>query len=105
MRNKIVVAEDEPHITKLLKLKLEKDGFEVICARDGKEAYELTKKMKPALVLLDISLPVLNGFQITEKLRADPELKDIPIAMLCFEEKLEKQKRVKDLKLASEVTP
>jgi len=82
MLEKILLAEDEPHIAKLVQFKLQKEGYEVLYAKDGKEAYEITKKEHPDLVLLDVMMPVLDGFQVLKMIKSDPELKDTLVAML-----------------------
>ena len=76
---RILVVEDHPDMRKLLSLELEFMGFEPITARGGKEAIETAISEKPDLVLLDICMPDMNGWETARILRATPETKDIPI--------------------------
>ena len=63
MSKSILIAEDEKAIAEALKLKLERSGFEVVIARDGKEALELTKNKNFDLIILDLIMPNLDGFE------------------------------------------
>ena len=80
-KKKILVADDEPEIVDIVKRMLE-DEYEVITAYDGKEALEKAKKEKPDLILLDILMPKLDGWETLKKLKEDEELKNIPVSML-----------------------
>jgi len=77
-----LVAEDDPNSRKLLDFRLKSVGHEVIFAVDGGEALEMATKEKPELVLLDIIMPVMNGFQVLRKLKSQEETKNIPVIML-----------------------
>lgn len=79
MTYKILVAEDDTDIQEVLRLYLVNSGFEVISAYDGSEAYELMLSEKPDLALLDIMMPVINGYELTKKIR---EVSNIPIIIL-----------------------
>ena len=79
MGHKILVVDDEKNIVDILKYNLEKEGYDVICAYDGKEAIFQALKHKPALILLDIMLPEYDGFVVCRKLR---ESTTVPIIML-----------------------
>lgn len=70
-KQKIVVVEDEPAICNMYKMKLESTGFDVVVAFDGKEGLEVIKKHQPALILLDIKMPVMTGDEMLEKLRQE----------------------------------
>lgn len=74
----ILVVEDEP-IVKIVEERFSKKGFIVDVARDGVEAVERIHHLKPDLILLDILLPRMNGFQFLKVLRDDPGFKDIPV--------------------------
>lgn len=82
MPNKIMVVDDEPDVVDLVKLVLESDGFEVSTAYSGKEALEKIGKVLPDLVLLDIMMPQMDGWEVYSRIRANPKTKDIPVAML-----------------------
>ena len=79
MSQKIVVVEDDINIAELLRLYLEKDGFEVRIAHDGGEGLRLAESEKPDLVMLDIMLPVMDGWQVCKSLRKTSK---VPIIML-----------------------
>ncbi len=82
MANKIMVVDDEPDVVDLVKLVLESDGFDVVTAYSGKEALEKIGKEMPDLVLLDIMMPQMDGWEVYSRIRANPKTKDIPVAML-----------------------
>ena len=79
---RILVADDDPLSIKLLNFRLRSVGHEVISAVDGGEALEIATREKPDLVLLDIMMPVMNGFQVLRKLKLQEETKNIPVIML-----------------------
>lgn len=81
-RNKILVADDEPHILRVVKDKLANAGFSVVTASNGEEALESARREKPALVLLDVMMPKMNGFDVCRALRAEAEFKGVPILLL-----------------------
>ena len=79
MSQKVLVVEDDDNIAELLRLYLQKDGFEVSHAADGGKAVEMAKEIQPDLVLLDIMLPVMDGWQVCRELRKTMKM---PIIML-----------------------
>ena len=79
MSQKVLVVEDDINIAELLRLYLQKDGFEVSHAADGGKAVEMAKEIQPDLVLLDIMLPVVDGWQVCRELRKTMKM---PIIML-----------------------
>jgi DNA-binding response OmpR family regulator len=76
---KILIVEDEQFLSDMYKLKFEHDGYEAIVARDGQEGLDLAKKEKPDLILLDLVLPILDGFKVLAKLKQDSDTKDIKV--------------------------
>ncbi len=78
----ILLIEDEPLLGTLLKQRLEREGFKVLLARDGSEGLELLKNSQLDLVLLDIILPKISGFELLEKVQADPLLQKVPIVII-----------------------
>ena len=82
MGQKIVVAEDEQHIAKLISFKLEREGYEVTWAKDGEEALEKIRQVMPDLVLLDVMMPVMDGYEVLRNLKNDDRLDTIPVIML-----------------------
>lgn len=79
---KVLVADDESHILSVVSLKLRNAGFEVICAHDGEEAFEMAVNEKPDLLITDYHMPGLSGLEVCQRLREKPELKALPAIML-----------------------
>ena len=79
---RILIADDEAHIIKMLEFKLRNLGHEVITASDGGEALEKATSDKPDLALLDVMMPVMDGFQVLQKLKTQEETKSLPVIML-----------------------
>ena len=79
MSNKILIVDDDVNICELLRLYLEKDGFETVVANDGEKAVEFSAKYNPDLILLDIMLPKLDGWQVCREIR---KTSAVPIIML-----------------------
>ncbi len=80
--NKILVVDDEMHIIRIVKYKLESAGFTVLTALNGEEALRVAREQKPALIFLDIMMPGLNGYEVCSELKNDPATRDIIIIML-----------------------
>lgn len=79
MKITVLVIEDNEQNLYLTTFILEKHGYEVIQARDGQKGIELANQVKPTLILLDIQLPVMDGYAIARELRSSPALADVPI--------------------------
>ena len=79
---KILLVEDEEIMINLLQRKLTKEGYEVSVARDGEEGLKLMREVKPALILLDIVMPKMGGFEVMEEMAKEPELKKIPVIVI-----------------------
>jgi two-component system cell cycle response regulator DivK len=79
MKPKILVIEDNEQNLYLVTFILEKHGYEVVPARDGREGIELAKQVNPVLILLDIQLPEMDGYTVARKLRGNPALDKVPI--------------------------
>ena len=95
---KVLVADDEIHIIHVVAIKLRNNGYEVITAQDGAEAYELACEHKPDIVVSDLQMPIMNGFEFIEKLRANEFMADVPVIMLTarsFEIEDEEKQRLK----------
>lgn len=88
---KILVVDDEPSIRRLLKVALTNRGFEIIEAQDGLEALAAVKAHSPDLVVLDVMMPGLTGHQVHDKLRQDPNTKQLPILFLSAAGTFEEQ--------------
>lgn len=81
-RPKILLVDDDPDFVEATKIILESKPYEVIVAADGDEALRKARKENPDLILLDIIMPVENGFTAAEQLKKDPQLSKIPVIML-----------------------
>jgi len=79
MKPTILVIEDNEQNLYLMTFMLEKNGYEVVQARDGREGIELATSVKPTLILLDIQLPVMDGYAVAREIKSNPELADVPI--------------------------
>ena len=79
---KILLVEDIEMNRDMLSRRLERRGYTVLCALDGQQGLEMTRKERPDLVLMDMSLPVMDGWEATRRIKADPELRGIPIIAL-----------------------
>jgi len=84
----ILVVDDVRIIRRLVKVNLELEGYKIIEAEGGEEALDKIQENKPDLILLDVIMPVLDGFQVLKRLRQDIKTRDIPVVMLttCSEE-------------------
>jgi DNA-binding response OmpR family regulator len=82
MSARILIVDDEPNIVLSLEFLMEQAGFEVAVAGDGEAALAQLAAFRPDLVLLDIMLPKLNGYEVCQRLRANPDWSDIKVVML-----------------------
>jgi len=78
----ILIIEDEPTLQKALSVALQQEGYEIKSALDGELGLRLTKEAKPNLILLDLILPKMDGFEILAELKKDEATKDIPVIIL-----------------------
>ena len=79
---RILLVDDEPPIQTLLSYPLQKDGYEVITAADGRQALERFEEITPDLVVLDVMMPKMDGLEVARRLKADPATASIPILLL-----------------------
>lgn len=82
LAKKILIAEDEPNIVISLEFLLTGAGYEVAIARDGSEAIRLAGTLRPDLIVLDVMLPSVDGFEVCRRIRDNPETRDTKILML-----------------------
>jgi two-component system response regulator VicR len=82
MPKKILVVDDEPDIVKLAKTKLVSEGFDVVVAYNGEEALEKVSVENPDLIILDVMMPRMDGWEVARRLRSMEATRDIPIMML-----------------------
>jgi len=79
MAKKILVVDDEPDLLKVVTFRLRKLGYDIIEATDGQKAMDLIQEHRPHLILLDLRLPIMDGREVCRRVKADDQLKHIPI--------------------------
>lgn len=82
MPTKVLVCDDERHIVRLIQVNLEKAGYTVVTAYDGKDGLEKIRAEKPDMVVLDVMMPYMDGFEVLKNLRREPDTADLPVIML-----------------------
>ena len=82
MPAKILIVDDEVHLARILQFTLEHAGYDVSTAFDGKEAIEKARSVRPDLVVLDLMLPIIDGYKVCNILKNDDEFKKVPIIIL-----------------------
>lgn len=79
---KILIADDEPNIVVSLEFLMRRNGYQVRTAGDGEEALRLLEEFRPDLILLDVMLPLRDGFEVCQKIRENPDWKSLKVIML-----------------------
>lgn len=79
---KILVVDDEEHIQELIKFNLENSGYKVICCGNGTDALKIARSEKPDLILLDVMLPGIDGYDVCKEIRKDNNISNLPIIMI-----------------------
>lgn len=79
---KILIADDEAHILHVVQIKLQKGGFEVVTALDGREALDLACRIHPLAIVTDLQMPYLSGLELAAALARNPDTSDIPVILL-----------------------
>ena len=100
MGKEILIVDDEENIVELVKYNLEEEGYSVLAAYDGKEALNKAREEKPDLMVLDLMLPEVDGFDVCRRLRSDEDLKELPIIILSAKE--EEMDKVLGLELGAD---
>lgn len=83
---KILLADDHPHIVRLLEVALRSDGRTILTANNGAEALRLVQEERPQLVILDVSMPELDGIRVLHRIKTDPELHQTCVMMLTVKD-------------------
>jgi two-component system OmpR family response regulator len=96
-KDKIVIVEDDTNLLATLKYNLQKDGYDVVTALDGAEAIETARKVKPDLVILDVMLPVMNGFEVCRILR-----KEMTVPILILTARAEEMDKIVGLEIGAD---
>ena len=98
---RVLVVDDEIHIVHVVAIKLRNNGYEVISADNGAEAFELACNEKPDIIVTDYQMPVMSGLELVEKLRQRDETRDIPIIMLTARSFAVSKEQQEDLRISS----
>jgi len=80
-KTRILVVDDEPDIVTLVKSRLEANGYEVVSAYNGKDGIEKAEEAQPDMILLDLMMPIMDGYEAGQKLKENPKTKEIPIIL------------------------
>jgi len=100
MPQKILVAEDQQHVRSLIEYKLKNDGYTVTCVEDGRMALEKAAEILPDLILLDVMMPLMTGFEVLGALKSNEKTRNIPILMVTAQSK--KEEVLKGLELGAD---
>ena len=82
MPRRILLCDDEAHIVRAAEFKFKKGGYEVVCASDGEEGWEILQTFKPDIVITDYQMPRLDGLGLINRIRSNPSTAEIPVIML-----------------------
>ena len=95
-KKKILVVEDDKFLLKAYEIKFKQSDFDVILATDGINGFKLAEKEKPSLIILDLMLPRMNGFEFLKKIKSDEKLKNIPIIVISvLGQKVDQERAIK----------
>ena len=101
---KVLVVDDEIHIVHVVAIKLRNNGYEVITAANGDEAFELVCEEKPDIIVTDFQMPIMTGLELVEKLRRSEATKDIPVIMLTARDFAIEDEQKQDLQISEFVS-
>lgn len=93
----VLIVEDDVFLRKILSTKFGKEGFDVRTASNGEQALEMIRQKKPSIMVLDLIIPKLSGFDVLKEIRADEMLGDLPVVVLTNLSQEEDMKRVEEL--------
>ncbi len=96
---RILVVDDEPDVVDLIQRTLACENFDVLCAYDGISALDMVETEKPDLVLLDIMMPMMSGYEVCEQLKANPVTQHVPV--ICFSSAHAPQARVQSMNVGA----
>ena len=97
MKRKVPLVDDEPDFVELTKMRLEAEGYVVVTAANGKEGLDAAKKERPDLILLDVMMPEMDGFEMLNRVRQDPQIGRTHVVMLTAKGESRSMFRAKDL--------
>jgi CheY-like chemotaxis protein len=104
MQARILVADDDPIILRLLEVNLGLEGFEVETAARGEDAVRRAQELRPDVIILDVMMPGMTGYDVAEQLRDDPDTSEIPVVVLSARAQDEDRRRGHALGVAAYVT-
>ncbi len=104
MGNAILVADDDPDILSIVSMSLETQGYTVFKATNGREAVDLARQHRPDLILMDMMMPVVSGYEAVGELKADAETKDIVIVGLSAKAMATDMERATDVGIDGYIT-
>ncbi len=99
-KSRVLIVDDDPLLLKLVQTTLVRGGYEVICAKDGQEGFEAARGEHPDLIVTDIMMPIVDGFELARRIRSDHMLTNTPLIMLTA--KGEEEDRIKGLELGAD---
>mgnify|MGYP003877682691 CR=1 FL=1 len=94
---RVLIAEDEPHIVESLRFILAREGYQVLEAGDGEAAFLSLAEQRPDVMILDVMLPRLNGFELLRRVRQDPGLNGLPVIMLTAKGQAQDRRTAEDI--------
>ena len=80
--NKVIIIDDEPDFIEMVKIRLEANGYKVITASGGHEGLAMIRSEKPRVIILDVMMPGMDGFEVAKEIKSDPDICNIPVIML-----------------------
>jgi CheY-like chemotaxis protein len=92
----ILVVDDEPEVVELIERSLDSEGFDVHAAYDGLSALDLAEREQPDVVLLDLMMPMMSGYEVAEQLKANPQTAEIPIVCLTSADSVAARARARE---------
>lgn len=95
-KKRILIVDDEPDILRVVMFRLRKAGYEVISAEDGQAGWQMAITEMPDFILLDIRLPLMDGFEVCKKLKEDPKTAGIPVIFLSASSAEDLSSKVKE---------
>lgn len=104
MAKKILIIDDEPELVKAVQIRLVASGYEAEVAYDGTSGIDKVKEVKPDLILLDIIMPKMDGYEVCKKLMADPETKEIPITIFTASQERSLEAKCRKLGITDFIT-
>ncbi|MGE0797639.1 MAG: response regulator transcription factor [Lautropia sp.] len=104
MATRVLIAEDEPHIIESLSFVLEREGYAVSTALDGEATLRALRASAPDLLILDLMLPKMNGFEVLKAAKTDPALRSIPIIVLTAKGQAQDRRMVEQIGAESFMT-